>query len=275
MTESATSPQADRTVQLYRRARRSRDRLARISGAVFDGLWLGLLSRPQMHELDARFYDERIERVDGQAFRYDDDAYNSRGLSDWEEGAVSDHFPAGARVVVTGAGGGREVLALLERGYDVVGYEPHRGLAAAGADFLSRRGHPGRLRTCERDEFPGEVERCSGLVVGWGSYMLIAGRAQRIAFLRAARRRLSQDDPILLSFFAYRQRPRHFAVVAAVANAVRRLRREERVEVGDALAGNFLHCFTRSEIEAELAEGGFRLVDFRLSPYGHAVALAA
>ncbi len=274
MALSPTPARGDQLVRRYLATRRERDRIARGIGAVFDGLWLGLLDGEQLHALDERFYDERIEHIDGAAQRYDDDAYNARGLFDWEEAAVRNHFAAGARVVVTGAGGGREVLALLDQGFDAVGYEPNQRFATAGTDFLSRRGHQDRLRLSARDVFPGEIESCDCVVVGWGSYMLIAGRARRVAFLRAARQRLSEGDPILLSFFAHSARPRYFTVVAAVANAVRSVRRREAVELGDAIAGNFLHYFTRTEIEAELEAGGFSLVEFQLSPYGHAIARA-
>lgn len=275
MPASASPSRADRVVRRYLRARRRRDRVVRGLAAVFDGLWLGVLDRERLHRLDERFYDERVERVDGRAHRYDDDAYNARGLFDWEDAAVTAHLPAGGRIVVTGAGGGREVLALLERGFDATGYEPNRRLADAGADFLSRRGHPDRLRPSERDLFPEDVERCDGVVVGWGSYTLIAGRERRVELLRAARRRLSEGDPVLLSFFAHAERPRYLAVVARVANAVRRMRRREPVEPGDALAGNFTHHFTPAEVADELTAGGFELVDLRLSPYGHAVGRAA
>jgi hypothetical protein len=274
MALSPTPARGDQLVRRYLAARRERDRIARGIGAAFDGFWLGLLDGERLHALDERFYDERIEHVDGDAQRYDDDAYNARGLFDWEEAAVRNHFAAGARVVVTGAGGGREVLALLEQGFDAVGYEPNQRFATAGADFLSRRGHQDRLRLSARDVFSGEMESCDCVVVGWGSYMLIAGRARRVAFLRAVRQRLSEGDPILLSFFAHSARPRYFTVVAAVANAVRSVRRREAVELGDAIAGNFLHCFTRTEIEDELEAGGFSLVEFHLSPYGHAIARA-
>lgn len=274
MATSATSPRTDRTVRLYLWARRQRDRLAHGLGAAFDGIWLGLLDRDRLHQLDERFYDERVERVDGRAQRYDDDAYNARGLFDWEQAALRDHFRVGTRVVVTGAGGGREVLALLEHGFDATGFEPNRRLAGAGAAFLERRGHPGRLRPSVRDGFPAEVERCDGIVVGWGSYMLIAGRERRVEFLRAARRRLSPGDPILLSFFALGERPRYLAIVARVASVVRRLRRREPAELGDAIAGNFVHYFVPAEIEAELAAAGFQLAGLELSPYGHAVGYA-
>jgi hypothetical protein len=274
MAAPATPPRADQIVRRYLWSRRQRDRLARGLGAAFDGLWLGLLDRDRLHQLDERFYDDRLERVEGHAARYDDDAYNARGLFDWEDAAVQEHFPAGGEIVVTGAGGGREVLALLERGFDAIGYEPNRRFASAGADLLGRRGHPDRLRPSERDHFPADVERCDGIVVGWGSYMLIAGRECRIEFLRAARRCLSDGDPILLSFFAHAERPRYFAVVAGVANAVRRLRRRPQIELGDTIAGNFLHCFVPAEIEAELAAGGFDLVALELSPYAHAVGRA-
>lgn len=275
MAAPTTSQRADRLVRRYLWSRRQRDRLARGLGAAFDGLWLGLLDRDRLHLLDERFYDERRERVDGGLHSYDDDAYNARGLFDWEDAALRSHFPPGVRLAVTGAGGGREVLALLERGFDAIGYEPNGRLAAAGADLLSRRGHPDRLHACERDVFPSEVASCDGVVVGWGSYMLIAGRERRIQFLRGARRCLADGDPILLSFFVHAQRPRYYEVVAGVASAVRRLRGREPVEPGDAIAGNFVHCFLPGEVEAELAAGGFRLADLRLSPYGHAVGRAA
>jgi hypothetical protein len=60
--------------------------------------------------------------------------------------------------------------------------------------------------------------------------------------------------------------------VAKIASAVRRLRRDEPVELGDWLAPNFFHLFSEEEIRAELRDAGFRVDHYAGQPYGHALA---
>lgn len=81
------------------------------------GLWLGLMDRRELDLLDELYYEEHGNYVDLD--------YNAGGLFEWEAAALAADFPVTGRIVVTGAGAGREVPALLERGYDVVGYEPN------------------------------------------------------------------------------------------------------------------------------------------------------
>ena len=144
---------------------------------------------------------------------------------------MAKHFGGGKRLVVTAAGAGREVVALLDLGHDAVGYEPHPRLVAFGAELLARRGHPNRLRPAPRDAFPPDAEACDGVVVGWGSYTLIPGRRARVAFLRAARERLSEGAPLLVSFFVRREERRYLQLLSATANVVRRARGKEPVEL--------------------------------------------
>jgi hypothetical protein len=262
-------------VRAYRSADTRRRQVLTFINGCFDGLWLGLLDRPALDRLDELFYTHGRDVVAGRSFTYAAEEYNLRGLWEWEKAAIEAYFPAGARVAVTGAGGGREVIALLERGFDAVGFEPNDALVATGRMLMHRLGHPDRLRECVRDEFPADASPCEAVLVGWGSYMLIPGRRRRLAFLCAARRALPAGAPMLCSFFVRRPRDRYFAIVAATANVFRRLRRTEAAEVGDAIGHNFMHSFTRAEIESELAQGGFRLVAFAAAPYGHAVAVAA
>lgn len=250
---------------------RVRRRAFEVLDALLDGLWLGTFSRDQLARIDETHYDALVERNASVSFRYSDERWNTNGLRPWEAAAVEQAFPAGARVVVTGAGGGREVLALLERGYDAVGYEPHSGFVAAGDDLLTRRGHPGRMRAMARDGFP-DAEPFDALLVGWGSYMLTPGRAHRTAFLHGARERMPVGAPALLSFFVRSPDERDYVRLAAVANLLRRLRGLEPAEVGDALRPNYVHHFTREELAAELAGAGFALSSYDERPYGHAVA---
>jgi hypothetical protein len=127
----------------------------------------------------------------------------------------------------------------------------------------------------ERDRFPQGVDPFDGLLVGWASYMLMPGRARRIAFLAGAREVMRPGAPALLSFYARSADDRTYARVARVANAVRRLRRREPVEEGDALRPNYVHSFTRAEIAAEAEAAGFALESYEDRPYGHAILRAA
>jgi hypothetical protein len=261
---------------MYQAALYRKTKLLRHVAAMFDGFWLGLLSREDWAQFDKLFYDTQKELVGQKGVRYDQEEWNLSGLHSWEAAAIEGHFSAGSRVVVTGAGGGREVLGLLERGFDAIGYEPHPGLVAAGSELLERRGHPGRLFVSSRDTFPAIADSCDAILVGWGSYTLIAGRRRRIEFLRAARAYLAGGAPIMLSFFQrVSQGDAYLATVSKVANMIRRARRSERVELGDALSPHLVHRFTRDEIASELEEAGFRMEVFERHPYGHAIARAA
>jgi hypothetical protein len=270
---------SDRLIRRYLAANRLRERAewqwARVRGlrdAWINGLWLGMFDRDALARLDELHYETLVERGGGNPYAYSDEQWNRSGLSAWEAAVVDEHLPPGGRVVVTGAGGGREVLALRERGFDAVGYEPHPSLVAAGRAILERCGHPDRLHRSARDLFPEAEGRCDAVVVGWGSYMLMPGRARRVAFLEAARERLVEGGPVLLSFFVRSPEDRSFQRLAATANRIRRLRGREPADVGDALRPNYAHFFTQAELEEELAEAGFEAVAFEARPYGHAVA---
>jgi hypothetical protein len=265
---------SDRLVRAYVASHHYRERAGSVVNALIDGLWLGALDREQLGRIDETHYDTLVERNAVATFHYSDDHWNTSGLSEWETAMVRQGFPPGARVVVTGAGGGREVLALLELGFDATGYEPHPGLVASGGELLASGGHPGRLRLMERDAFPAHAEPLEALLVGWGSYMLTPGSARRVAFMRGARERMEAGTPVVLSFFVRSPAERDYARLAAAANVVRRLRRLERAEVGDALRPNFVHHFTRDELAAELARAGFSLEHYEERPYGHALARA-
>jgi hypothetical protein len=230
--------------------------LAHGSRAAINGALLGLLSDDSLRAVDERYYD--TEGV----YRTPD--WNERGLFDWERQAVEEHFGDGGRIVVAACGGGREVLALLDAGFDAVGYEPHFGLALYGRELLQERGHPDRIHLWRRDEFPSAAGRCDGVVVGWGAYSLIRGRERRVRFLAEARRHVPDGAPVLLSFFDRAADGREVAFTRAAANALRRVRGAEAVELGDTLAPNFVHVFTRAELAAELAAAGWELGEHRL-----------
>jgi SAM-dependent methyltransferase len=166
-------------------------------------------------------------------------------------------------VLVVGCGGGREVLALLRAGYDATGAEPHPKLSDFADRLLARHGFPGRIEPAGRDEVPAGTT-CDGIVVGWGAYSLIHGRAARVRFLSGARARVRAGGAVLVSCFGHRAPGRELALTARVANALRRLRGREPIELGDTLAPNRVHVFTHEELVAEASAGGLELAGWRL-----------
>jgi hypothetical protein len=239
----------------------------------FVGFWLGVLGRGGLHAVDDAVYRQRRN--------YGEDEHNLRGLFDWEEEAVKRWFAGCRRLLVLGAGGGREVIALARMGYRVAGFECNRALVGAANDILGRHGlrDSASVAWLARDTAPDGAERFDGVIVGWSAYMLISGRQSRIRFLAGLHARVAAGGPLLISFFTRPGDSSRLRAISRVANAIRRLLRRPLVEVGDDLAPNYVHRFTAAEVEAELRDAGFRLVAFRPEgpgPYdsGYAVAHA-
>ncbi|MDT7763009.1 MAG: hypothetical protein QOC63_2429 [Mycobacterium sp.] len=253
----------DPTIRWYYRSDRFVNAALRVLRGAFDGVWLGILNREQLARIDEVYYNHLRE--------YMTESHNRRGLFAWEQAAVDHHFSGIRRIIVTSAGGGREMLALAKAGYEVAGYEPHEDLACFGNRLLKADGVDATIATCDRDAWPREAGEADGVIVGWSGYMLTAGRARRVAFLREAARRLPVGAPVLVSFFVVEGRDIRLRTAARIATPLRWLLRREPVTVGDALVPNSVHFFTRDELEAELADGGLDLVDFGNEESGWAV----
>lgn len=229
---------------------------------TFIGIWLGILGRRSLHAIDDVMYRQRPA--------YREDEYNLSGLFDWEEEVVERYFQGRKRLLVTGAGGGREVLALAARGYEVEGYECNAALVESGARRLAARSLPQKasLSWVARDEAPPRGVPFDGVIVGWSAYMLIISRDPRVEFLTGLRDLIEDDAPLLVSFFTRSETSARLEAIARVANAVRRTLRRPPVEIGDSLSPNYVHHFTSAEIEEELRAGGFSMLEFRAQGMG-------
>jgi SAM-dependent methyltransferase len=229
--------------------------LERALRGALAGLWLGVLSDDELRALDERYYDS--EGV------YRTAEWNERGLFGWERALVEAHFEPGGRVLVLGCGGGREVLALLEHGFEAIGYEPHRGLAAYADELLGARGYADRVHVAPRGELPPDAPAADALVIGWGAYSLVRGHAARVRLLASARERLRGGAPLLLSCFQATRHGRELRATRAIAAALRRARGRDALELGDTLGPNLVHVFTPAELAAEVAAAGLELADHR------------
>lgn len=209
--------------------------------------------------------------------------YGSRSLFDWEAALFERELPPPpARVLVTAAGSGREIRALLERGYAVDALEPVPSMAAACAAVPG----VGAVVTGTHRDLIDSVEGLAGaaaalaarrydaVVVGWGSLTHILSRDEQHRLL-AACDRLAPSGPVLVSFFASGEwsgrRPRAFEAGARLGRALATRRGIAAKDVGIGFAWHlgFTHAYAPGEIE-ELAAGVGRTAVVVTTPYGHA-----
>jgi hypothetical protein len=237
---------------------------ARAAQAV---LWLGLLQDEDFQHATDLYYNSTTI--------YASQEYNLLGLQAWERLAVERWFPRDGRILVTSMGGGREVYGLAKLGFHVEASEPNEQLAAHASRWLESQGVKARILASSYSEVPEFESSYDGVLVGWGSYLHIAGRKQRIAFLKKVRTAVRTGSPVLLSFYTREENAWQYRWVAWLANRIRRVSLgKATVEVGDWVELSFEHYFTSEEIEAELRAAGLRMVHFSTMDYGHAVGIA-
>src|SRR5262249_14907561 len=90
-------------------------RCVRLTTAVHEGFWLGLLSASDLNAVTA-------ESFAGSKY-FSSAEHNLSGLFNWETSAVNRYFRQGSRILVAAAGAGREVLALRKIGFEAEGFD--------------------------------------------------------------------------------------------------------------------------------------------------------
>jgi hypothetical protein len=204
-------------------------------------------------------------------YRPDAPIYRS-GLFNWEGEAIARAFPpAPGRVLVGGAGGGREAFTLADQGYDVVAFDPSERLvasmaahaAAMGAGRRSGRVHAllGRYEDLPRLQEGGatspavdlrEWPRFDAALFGWASYSHLRHRQQRILALKQVS--VLTSGPVLVSFYLGR------------GTAPRTRRGELARRLGfDGLDRftthvGYYHLSTPDELRQEVREAGLQIV---------------
>jgi hypothetical protein len=171
---------------------------------------IGDRASPPFYEAynDVAFGGQAMYRPGTDVFR--------RDLFPWERAAIDEWFPGPpATVLVGGAGGGREAIALTRLGYAVTTFEPAERLVAS---FLNHRpDDAARIETCvgRYEELPivrspggGRVDLSQrppfdAAIFGWASYSNLLDDARRVASLRAMAALV--EGPILLSYFPHHE----------------------------------------------------------------------
>ena len=250
-------------LRLYRQSRILLRRCLIFIETVFNGFWLGVLSYQSLLRIDETFYNE--------SDIYCSSEYNKKGLLKWEQEMVEKYFQNSQKLLLVGAGGGRETYALQNMGYLVEAFECNPKLQEFGNNLLAGDGLVPCIKSLERDACPKSNSKYDGVIIGWGAYMLIQGSARRAEFLSAIRSQIADEANILLSFFTRSTYSWQLRNIASIGNMIRFLLRRDSLEMGDSLAPNYVHYFTESELTKELDNAGFDLIYFSSKSYGHAV----
>jgi hypothetical protein len=246
------------------------------TGHFFSGILEASLTNKEKEALTLRLYGVATEKY----------AVSSR-LFDWEVPWYDAALPAApARILITAAGRGREVLALLERGYSVDAAEP---LPKFVTECTVLPG-VGDVFAADHDDIMDAVFSGKGpaaplhdltydaVIVGWGSLAHMIDAEKRRQFIRACHA-LSPKGPILLSFFSHLIPPapnsRFLHWGRAAGRGIARLRGvATTIDPDDIFLwhAGFFHRFSEEEIEALAASAG-RSATFTAGPYGHATLL--
>jgi len=183
--------------------------------------------------------------------------------------------PPGSRLLLGGAGAGREAAWLRSAGYRVDAFEPEPAAAARCAAVVGSAGTvlTGRYEDLSRAVLDGSesplapfaARSYQAAILGWGSYTHVLDPAERSRLLRALVV-VCPEGPVLASFFLHRNpglgppasRARELGV--AIGRFVARSRNLAPANADNTFASHFgfAHTFTQDEIEQLAAQVGRR-----------------
>jgi hypothetical protein len=263
-----TSERVRLRVRIYLWADRSVQRLVRVVAGVHEAFWLGVLDTEDYAAVTMRGYDN--------SRMHNGLEHNHSGLFSWERESVDRYFRTGSRILVASSGGGREIIGLHGLGFHADGFECNPGLFKTSQTLLQQGAIDATVTSAEVNEVPAQLRYYGGIIVGWGAYTHIPGRARRIKFLRSLRRLVQAGEPILLSFWTRDGIAAEEKSIYRIAKLLRSLRPgAEEVEFGDHITERgYHHWFEEAEIAGELKASSFRMCHYSLTQYPHAVGIA-
>lgn len=279
-------------VPLWARAFLAADKLAmRVTNAreaLRDELFLALIPPSNRADLTAALYAEQTTYLPG-GHRF------QSGLFDWETRAFdSALFPKSGRILLGAAGAGRELIALLDRGYRVVAFDPCDTFVDAARRIASRSperatvvrasyadlaraaaGHDGPLAFLRREP-PFDA-----VVLGWGSLSHVSPSSERLALFQATHA-LAPNAPVLASFSLEADSSPPTSLPGSKGRARDALRRLFAAigapgisETGDHFYpnGGFFSNLSRDAILELAFRAGYEVALLQDTPYPHAVLI--
>ncbi|TKD04977.1 class I SAM-dependent methyltransferase [Polyangium fumosum] len=210
------------------------------------------------------------------------------GLFTWEKRALdAPAFPRAGRVLVGAAGAGREVVALLERGYTVTAFDPCEAFVESARALAKDR--PADILLGSYDDLVAAAQGRGGplaslgdplsfdaVILGWGSLSHVLPGAARLGLLRAVRT-LAPRAVVLTSFQLRHDSEAKTETKGRLRDALRRaftaMGAPGRSEPGDQFYadGGFFSYLSPDEIPRVAFESGYEVALFEEGPYPHAL----
>lgn len=208
----------------------------------------------------------------------------SEGLFAWETALFEDvRIPSRGRVLLGAAGGGRELNALLGRGYDVYAFEPVETLlesarsVARGSNAVLARGTYRDLVARAKgesgpfDTLGGQIDLC---ILGWGSLSHLTQPNDVVETLGALRS-MAPNAPVVASFIL---RSNFTPNTKGGARKLRRGLRRTLERLGGQVvpeglnydtAAGFFYAFSRDELAELCAQAGYDIAQLVEKPFAH------
>jgi SAM-dependent methyltransferase len=191
------------------------------------------------------------------------DADIAAGLMSWEEELIARFINADDHILLVGCGPGRDLVALVARGYRVTAVEPARRAIATAHRQLEDRGLPADIIEGFFEDV-ALTHRFDVIIFSYCCYSFIPGSRRRIAALRKAADHLAVEGRILVSFLTEQSGHPLWIQLARFAAAVSGS--DWRPERGDVLHPvdpaeplfHYEHPFQPGEIESEALAAGLR-----------------
>jgi hypothetical protein len=256
-------------------------RLENLRDGLRDELLLAWVAPEDRAALTAALYSDQSTYLPG-GHRF------KSGLFPWEKKVIDgDRFPRKGRALVGAAGAGREVMALVERGFEVVAFDPCQPFVEAAREVA-----PPDRATIVHASYADLVDAAEGrggplaevvrgapfdaVVLGWGSLSHVMPASARADLLRAVHR-LAPRAPVLASFALEPESatpvPGKGRVRDGLRRAFRALRAPGVSEAGDHFFPNtgFFSYLGSDEVVRLAWEAGYEVPLFEESPYAHAL----
>jgi SAM-dependent methyltransferase len=243
-------------------------RRVRAAGAFLERLWRPLSPPIRLGSAETL--------IDGVRAKYGfppevawSEAVARQGLEEWEDALFTRILPAAGRVLVVGAGAGREAIPLAARGFTVTGIDLVPGLVDAARRFAAEQGVTATFIAGDVGDAALSPRAFDAIVVSHGVLEHTPTRARRVALLRKLAGLAAVPGAIVIGVGWHATRGRRSALVDTLRVVLRRVPGfRSTTEPGDRLVRHltlasdgattcYYHAYrSAAEIAVEVGEAG-------------------
>jgi ubiquinone/menaquinone biosynthesis C-methylase UbiE len=258
-TQTVTSFLGHRARRLAKALQRVEYYFSRLAG-ILEGLLPALLSPAELSRLTREQYfpdyaSKHFTTIDLTTLHSEQDTLNS-----WEHEVLTRYGLRTGRMLVMGAGTGREAIGIARRGLSVVGIDSSFAALGIARRLAGSRGLPIQVNQGDYMALPYTSGGFDYALLSSTMYSAIPGRAGRQAWLQELARVLAPGGLAIISFLPEPSTPDRVQALCGRLNRVLvKLPGANRAyQPGDNCAGDhFLHTFqSEKEVRGELAGAG-------------------